>query len=231
MNFKRILIIAAHPDDDILGCGGMIAKYSQQQKTDFRIIFIAEGTTCRYTVDKIKSRQALNEIEKRESYAKKSLAILNVSEYKFYKFPCGRLDMIPLIDIGKTIETEIKEFLPDTIFTHSHTDVNNDHKKVFQAVLQATRPGAQNLVKRVYSFEVLSSSEWNYVETFKPNLFVPLDLEHVMAKINALNEYVTEIKEFPFPRSSEGILTLAKRRGMQSGTKFAEAFQLIREIL
>lgn len=231
MNFKRILIVAAHPDDDVLGCGGLIAKYSQQQMVDFKIIFMAEGTTCRYDFDKIESPQALKEIEKRELYAKNALAVLNISKYNFYKFPCGRLDMIPLIDLGKTIENEIKEFKPDTIFTHSHNDVNNDHKKVFQAVLQATRPGAQNLVKRVYSFEVLSSSEWNYVENFKPNFFVSLELEHVTTKINALTEYTTEVKAFPFPRSSEGILTLAKRRGMQSAAEFAEAFQLIREIV
>ncbi|WP_300456259.1 PIG-L family deacetylase [Desulfobacula sp.] len=231
MNFKKILIVAAHPDDDILGCGGTIAKYSSQQDIHFRIIFIAEGSTCRYSYDKIESIEALKEIKKRNTCAKSSLAVLNISDYKFYNLPCGRLDKTPLIDLGKIVENEIKAYQPDTIFTHSHRDVNNDHKLVFQAVLQATRPGAQNLVKRVYSFEILSSSEWGFIKNFKPNFFVSLDLEHVTAKTNALNEYTTEIKDFPFPRSSEGILTLAKRRGMQSASHYAEAFQLIREII
>ena len=230
MNLKKILIIAAHPDDDILGCGGTIAKLSGQG-TVFKVVFIAEGTTCRFQSDKIGSPNALKEIEKRNSYAQKSLEVLGVERYRFYNLPCGRLDLEPLIDIGKIIEKETLAFRPDAIFTHNASDVHNDHVRVLQATLQATRPGALNLVKNVYSFEVLSSTEWRFLEPFKPNVFFRLEKRHVDLKIRAFSKYISEAKAFPFPRSAESIETLAKLRGMQIGCKYAEAFSVIREIL
>lgn len=230
MIMKKVLVVAAHPDDDILGCGGTIAKYTQKG-VEFKVIFIAEGTTCRFLTEEINSPKTLEEIDKRSTYAKKSLEILGVNDFMFYNLPCGRLDQEPIIEIGKIIEKEIAEFHPDTIFTHSDIDVNNDHLRVFQAVLQATRVGVLNVVKKVYSFEVLSSSEWRFVEVFKPNVFVSLDKEHIDLKIKALNEYVSEIKEFPFPRSDEGLRVLAKLRGMQVGTNYAESFSLVREVI
>lgn len=230
MNMKNVLVVAAHPDDDILGCGGTIAKYTKLG-IKFKVIFIAEGTTCRFATEEINSENALKEIEKRNTYAKKSLEVLGVKEFTFYNLPCGRLDQEPIIEIGKIIEKEIKEFKPDTIFTHSNIDVNNDHLRVFQGVLQATRVGALNFVNQVYSFEILSSSEWRFVEAFKPNVFISLDKEHIDLKIKSLNEYVSEIKEFPFPRSNEGLEILAKRRGMQIGKKYAESFSLVREVI
>lgn len=230
MNMQKVLIVVAHPDDDVLGCGGTIAKYIQQG-IKFKVVFIAEGTTCRFGADQRHSDVAIQEIEKRTYYAKQAMSILGVSEYKFYNLPCGRLDQEPIIEIGKIIEKEIDEFSPDTIFTHSNVDVNNDHLRVFQAVLQATRVGAINFVKRIYSFEVLTSSEWRFVEVFKPNVFIRLDEQHIDLKIKALNEYVSEIKEFPYPRSEEGIKTLAKLRGMQIGVKYAESFNLVREVV
>ncbi|GHV82960.1 hypothetical protein AGMMS50212_03000 [Spirochaetia bacterium] len=134
-----------------------------------------------------------------------------------------------LIDIGKIVEKQINEFKPDTIFTHCNVDVNNDHLIVFQAVLQATRPCSSNFVERVYLFEILSSTEWRYTETFKPNVFISLDESHIEAKINAMNQYDSELKAFPYPRSEEGIRSLARYRGMQAGCNYAEAFCLLRE--
>ena len=108
-------------------------------------------------------------------------------------------------------------------------DANNDHKLTFQATLQATRPGALNSVATVLSFEILSSTEWAFIETFKPNYFVSIEAE-IEAKLNAMAKYKTETKPFPFPRSSEGIRALAMLRGAQAGVKFAEAFQVVRSI-
>lgn len=227
---NRILIVAAHPDDDILGCGGMLAKYSMSS-VDFRVIYIGEGTTCRFNNKDINSERAKKEIAARNEYGVKALQLLNIDSYNFYNLPCGRFDQVPLIEIGKIIEKEINEFKPDSIFTHSLNDTHIDHARTFQAALQATRPRAQNFISKLYSFEVLSSSEWKFVDAFKPNYFISLREEDVKLKIKALEQYNTEIKNFPFPRSKEGILISAKYRGMQAGTLYAEAYRVIREIV
>jgi len=226
---NKILVVVAHPDDDILGCGGTIAKLIENG-SEIKIIFIAEGTSCRFSKDQINSDVVISEINKRNNYAKKALNVLGVKDHEFYNLPCGRLDQYPLIDIGKIIENEIEMFEPDAIFTHNFIDVNNDHKIVFQSVLQATRLGALNSVPSLYSFEILSSSERKFVETFKPNFFVKLNKEHISLKIKAMYEYISEVKDFPFPRSDKGIMILSNYRGMQVGVEYAEAFSLIREV-
>jgi len=225
MDIKRALIIASHPDDDILGCGGIMSKY--KNKIKFKVIFIAEGSTCRF--NEPDCIEAKNEIIKRNGYGIKALEYLDIFEYKFYNLPCGRLDQVPQIDINKIIEHEIKEFSADTIFTHSNCDSNKDHHKVYDATIIATRPGSG--VKRVISYEVLSSSEWGFDKSFNPNLFVSLSEEDISNKCNALSCYLSEIKEFPYPRSKEGVKTLAKYRGMQSANIYAESFRLVRELI
>jgi LmbE family N-acetylglucosaminyl deacetylase len=223
---KRALIIAAHPDDEILGCGGLISKY-QALGVIFKILFIGEGSTCRF--EEPKSNEALIAIKQRNSSAIRSLKSLGVIDLEFNNLPCGRLDQVPIISINKIIENAINNFLPDTVITHSPYDANNDHKIVFNATIMATRPGAQNVVNEVMSYEVLSSSEWVYVQTFTPNYFEELTEKDVESKWQALSLYETEIKNYPFPRSRDGVRALAMIRGMQSGVKFAEAFHLIRK--
>ena len=136
IGFGKTLIVAAHPDDDILGCGGLLSKLTSSGES-VRVIFIAEGTTCRYNniTEKVK-----NEIASRNQCGINALKILGVSDYNFYNFPCGRLDVEPIIDIAKVIEKEIENYKPKTVLTHFRNDIHNDHKIVFQAVLQATRP-------------------------------------------------------------------------------------------
>lgn len=222
---KRALIIAAHPDDDILGCGGILSKY-QSCGINFKVIFIGEGSTCRFYDPKC--NDALNAIKQRNFAACKALSYLNIDNVEFNDLPCGRLDQTPIIEINKIIEKAINEFSPDTILTHSPYDVNNDHKIVFQATLTATRPAANNHVNTLMSYEVLSSSECAYLEAFKPNYFFELKESDVQSKWKALSLYESEIKSYPFPRSLEGIKALAMLRGMQSGFRYAEAFHLIR---
>tara|TARA_B100001250_G_C19798976_1_gene790088 strand:- start:1223 stop:1918 length:696 start_codon:yes stop_codon:yes gene_type:complete len=224
----RILIIAAHPDDDILGCGGFISKYSDS--IDFRVIFIAEGSSCRFSYSEIKTQPVQETIKFRNDNGIEALKVLGVSNFNFYNLPCGRLDQISLIEINKIIESEINEFKPDTIFTHSDNDTNNDHRIVFKSTLIATRPGSNYFVKNLYSYEVLSSSEWNFTEAFQPNYFQELSEEDIQKKWEALKKYKTEIKDFPYPRSYEGIKILANYRGMQSNNTYAEAFKMIRQI-
>ena len=222
MDIKRALVVAAHPDDDILGVAGVMNKY--QNDIQFRVIFIAEGTTCRF--DNVDSQLASAEIQRRNSCGINALKHVGVTEYEFYNLPCGRLDQVDQIVINKIIESEIELFKPDTVFTHSTCDSNKDHHKVYDATIIATRPGSG--VRSVLSYEVLSSTEWGFAKTFSPNVFVSLSYEDVQTKWKALSCYESEIEEFPHPRSKEGIMTLAKLRGMQSSTLYAEAFRLVR---
>ena len=228
MKINKILIIAAHPDDDILGCGGFISKYSSIKK--IRVIFIAEGSSCRFNKKDLNSDLAIKTINKRNNFGIEALKTLGVNQFQFYNLPCGRLDQTPIIDINKIIESEINKYKPDTIFTHSFDDTNNDHQIVHKATLMATRPGAKNLVNHILTYEILSSSEWRFTHVFKPNFFEVLSEFDLERKCKALKKYESEINNFPHPRSKDGIYTLAKYRGMQSATSYAESFRVIRSI-
>ena len=224
--FKKFLIVVAHPDDDILGCGGTLRKLSRLKK-DIRVIFIAEGSSCRFKNYK-KFKKKINEtINQREKYAKKALLDLGLNNSCFYNLVSGKLNKYPIIEIAKIIEDEITKFKPEVLITHSNYDVNLDHRTVYQACLQSTRPTNQNKIKALLSFEVLSSTEWKYNKIFEPNLFINIEKE-IKFKIKAMKRYKTEMNNFPHPRSVTGINTLAKYRGIQSQNKFAEAFKIIR---
>jgi LmbE family N-acetylglucosaminyl deacetylase len=221
---KRALIIAAHPDDDILGCGGLMSKY--RNTVFFKIVYIGEGSTCRFKNPN--SKNAIKEIKIRNSYAINALSILGIENYSFNNLPCGRFDQVPLIEINKIIENEILEFSPDTVFTHANCDSNQDHVKVHDATIIATRPGEK--VKNVFSYEVLSSSEWGFKKAFNPNVFYKLSENNVDEKYESLKQFKSETQSYPHPRSKEGIYSNAVFRGVQSGNKFAEAFELIRQL-
>ena len=174
-----------------------------------------------------KSIDAIKEIKIRNEYAVNALNSLGVSDYSFYDLPCGRFNTIPLIEINKLIEKEIKSFKPDTVFTHSKRDSNKDHVIIYESTIIATRPGSG--VKKVLSYEVLSSSEWNYNNPFSPNVFISLSEKNIHDKCNALSMYLSETGPFPYPRSNEGVINLANRRGIQCGSPYAEAFSLVRQ--
>ena len=228
MNMERVLVVAAHPDDDVLGCGATISKLIKSGKA-VRVVFLGEGSTCRYEEGQIDSDEAQRTIEQRNGFAREALAVLGVDDYVFHNLPCGRFDTIPIIDIGKRVEMEIAAFRPDTVISHFANDTNNDHRLAFQATLQATRPGAQNLVSNVLSFEVLSSTEWRFTDVFNPNFFINVE-NGIDAKIEAFGKYVTEKRPFPFPRSPEGLMAQSRVRGMQVGCHYAEAFVIVRSI-
>jgi LmbE family N-acetylglucosaminyl deacetylase len=223
---NKILIIAAHPDDDILGCGGFMAKYRSNKKV--KVIFLAEGTSCRYPSEEAKSQHVLEAIAARTAAAKKALSLLGVEESSFYDFPCGQLDQLPIINLNKIIEREIASFKPDTILTHFSQDNNNDHRIVFRSVSMAARPVVG--VSTILSFEVPSSTEWSLNVSFQPNYFEALTIGDLSSKWEALACYESEIRNYPHPRSREGIETLAKYRGVQVGVDYAEAFQVMRMV-
>ena len=223
----KILIIAAHPDDEILGCGGFLAKYGGNNT---RIVFVAEGSSCRFNANEINEKHVSNKIAERNDFCVKSLATLGITDIKFYNFPCGRLDIMPIIDINKLIESEIKDFKPQTVLTHSEFDNNNDHRIVYRSTMMATRPGIFIGLDKVISYEVPSSTEWSFSDVFQPNLFEVLDQKHIEKKWQALKCYESEIFPYPHPRSYEGLIALSKYRGIQAGVKFAEAYRIIRSI-
>jgi LmbE family N-acetylglucosaminyl deacetylase len=225
LNFGKTLIVAAHPDDEVLGCGGLIAKLVNQDE-QVRVIFVAEGSSCRHNA---LTDEAQEEIDYRNQCGIEAMKSLGVNDYYFYNLPCGRLDREPLIEIAKIIEKEIVDYEPTTILTHSRNDVHNDHKIIFKATVQATRPVGKT-VKNLLSFEILSSSEWSYTETFKPNVFVNIT-STIDAKINAMHCYSTEQPKRPHPRSDQVIKSLATMRGSQSGADYSEGFEMIRLFL
>ena len=223
---NRVLVIAAHPDDEVLGCGATISKYSRQG-VQFMVLFIAEGSSCRYADPKC--AESIATIAARTQQAINALTLLGVKDYQFNDLPCGRLDQAPIIEINKVIEQAIRKFDPDTILTHSALDANNDHRLVCRATIMATRPGPQNRVARLLSYEVLSSSEWAFGEAFAPTSFEQINEQDLNLKWQALAAYETEVKAYPFPRSEQGVRAQAMIRGMQAGAPLAEAFYMIRE--
>ena len=224
---KKVLIIACHPDDEILGCGGFLDKYKNQYK--FKVIFLAEGSSCRYK-DKVKYEFNINrDIASRQNSAIKALKLFSISDVSFFNHACGQLNKVPQTILNKIIEDQIQIFRPNIIFTHSNKDLNLDHQTIVKSVLVATRPTSiKNIVSEIYSFEILSSTEWNFLNKFKPNYFVSMSKKNILNKWNALKCYKSEIQKKPHPRSLFGIETLAKYRGLQCGSNFAESYEIIR---
>ena len=224
---KNILVIAAHPDDEVLGCGGAINKFS---KLGYRIdiLFVSDGESSRLNI-KNKNKKIIN---KRQLMAIKSAKILGARKPNFLSFPDQELDKISLLQVIQEIEKKINSIKPEIIFTHSETCLNLDHKIVNNAVITACRPNSFKFIKKIYFFEILSSTEWNIKDgnvKFSPNYYFDIS-SNIKFKIKALRSYNKEIRAWPHSRSYEGIKTLAKYRGMQIGTKYAEAFYLARAI-
>jgi len=226
-NKNKILIIAAHPDDEILGCGGMVAKYSGAN--EISALILGEGITSRYEVRQEAPKEELAELKQR---AEKSAKILGIKNIYFLDLPDQRFETMPLLEITKKVEKIIAELKPQIVFTHSRTDLNLDHRITFGAVMTAARPVASCPAKEVYSFEIPSSTEWSFQKingVFSPNFFVDIS-SSVQKKIEAIKAYESEMREFPHPRSLEGIALLAEKRGMEVGVESAEAFELIRRV-
>lgn len=221
---KRILIVSAHPDDEILGCGGTSARLAAEKNQVYTMI-LGEGATSREkNRDREKSRIDLNRLKEQCRLANK---IIGVRDLILHDFPDNRFDTVPFLDIVKTVERAKGKIKPDVIFTHFAHDLNLDHRITYQAVLTATRPIRGETVKEIYSFEILSSSEWNYPSNFNPNIFI--DIENTLAlKLDAMKLYKQELQKFPHPRSLKGIKLNAQSWGMKSGLNFAEAFSVVR---
>jgi LmbE family N-acetylglucosaminyl deacetylase len=226
---KSILVIAAHPDDEVLGCGGTIAKLAANGAR-VNILILATGLTSRKGFCPEKSADALGVHYER---AKQAGRLLGAASVDFADFPDQRLDTLPLLDITQRIEAEVEATNPDTIFTHHGGDLNMDHEVVYRATLTATRPTVGGRVTAVYSYEVPSSTEWafqKFTPQFRPSVFH--DVSATLAyKIQAMQIYESEVRSFPHPRSPEALEAIARRWGSVVGLPAAEAFELVREIM
>ncbi len=226
MKNKKILIVAAHPDDEILGCGGTIARLVKEGNEAYTLI-LGEGKTARDDVrDKSRHSTEISELKKEALEANK---VLDIKDVILFDFPDNRFDEVAILDIVKTIEKIKLKVKPDIIFTHYKNDLNIDHQIVYKAVITATRPIKGETVKEIYSFEVLSSTEWNYPNKFIPDTYFDIT-ETIDKKLKAMSFYKTELKNFPHPRSLEGIKLNASYWGMKVGLKYAEVFKRIRAI-
>jgi len=226
---KKILVVVAHPDDEVLGCGGTMARLAMEGNDVYSII-LGEGITARDKKrDRVNREKDLGELKNHIVRANK---LLGVKKTYTFGFPDNRFDTVALLDIIKTIEEVKSEVSPDIMFTHHHGDLNVDHNITFRAALTACRPIKDESVKEVYSFEILSSTEWNATSSityFMPDYFVDIS-KSIETKINALKEYKSELRDFPHPRSLEAVELNAKQWAMKVGLEAAEAFKTIRVI-
>lgn len=220
---NKILIIAAHPDDEILGCGGTVARLINEGAEAMTLI-LGEGITSRDGI--IDKKKELNELWEQTISANE---VIGIKKVIIKDFPDNKFDVVPLLDIIKVIEKAKNEFKPDIIFTHYGNDLNIDHRITNWAVLTATRPTQDETVKEIYAFEILSSTEWNYPLTFQPDYFVNIE-DTIERKQLAMEEYKSELREYPHPRSVRGIELRARNNGMNCGLKYAEVFKTLRRI-
>lgn len=223
---KKILIVAAHPDDEVLGCFGTVARLIEEEYEAYTLI-LGEGKTSRDKNRSVENKQG--EIEVLNSEIKRANDVIGIKKVFVESFPDNRFDSVDLLDIVKVISKVKDEIKPDIIFTHFENDLNIDHRITYQAVLTATRPMEDECVKEIYSFEILSSTEWNYPLSFSPDTY--FDISDTMnLKIEAMKEYKSELCQYPHPRSLEGIELNAKYQGMRIGKKYVEAFKIVRQI-
>ncbi len=222
---KRVLVIAAHPDDETYGMGGTIA-WHVRRGDNVTVLIMTDGVTARHTVTAPQEAAAVN-----------ACAILGVEHVRFARLADQRLDSLPLLDLIKPITAAVNELGAQIVYTHHRGDANQDHRAIFAATLVAIRPFGACPVEQAYSYEVASSTEWGapFAETaFVPTHFVEITstLEDKVRAAAAYSEtYQSEVKPFPHPRSLEAVRIYAQQRGVSVGVPAAEAFVPIRQLV
>lgn len=224
-NKKRILVIAPHADDEILGCGATIARHvSEGARVQIAILTNAsEGSPELFSKDYIARlrKEALMAHE-----------MLGVEKTIFRELPAPKLDQLSVSDVSQVISEIIELFKPNRIYIPFENDLHNDHKIIFQSCLVAARPLPESKIEKILAYETLSETEW--AAPFPQNAFVPnyyINIEHFLeTKIQAFELFESQIKQFPHPRSSKTIEALARFRGSTVGYAAAESFMLIRQI-
>lgn len=226
----NILVVAAHPDDEILGCGGTIANYSRLGNS-VTIIFLTSGITSRFPVGDPHAELNLIEIRKNAILANKVLGI-DEENLHFLEFEDQSLDTVPISQIISGIRNIIRNKNIQMVLTHHWGDYNKDHRIAYEATLYATRCAPfEASPEKLLTFEVLSSTERSFgsLGAFIPNTYMDIS-GTIDLKIAAMSEYKSELHEFPHPRSLVGIRNLASLRGSEIGLPEVEVFHLVRAI-
>lgn len=223
------LVLAAHPDDEVLGCGGTIARRVREGE-HVVIAILGEGITSRHAKRADADPQALRALQAK---SRKAARLLGVKTVEFFGLPDNRFDTVPMLDVVKLIEDLMARHQPTTVFTQHGGDLNIDHVVLFRATLTATRPMAGTPVKALYAYEVASSSEWafqKFAPPFRPGCFVDIT-STLERKVRAMQAYESEARAFPHPRSPKALLAQAQRWGSTVGCPAAEAFEVVRHLM
>lgn len=223
----KILVIAAHPDDEVLGCGGTIARLASEGH-EVSIAILGEGATSRMDKPELSDPAVLSDLHRASQMAANHLGAKHL---RMFHLPDNRFDSIPLLDVIKPIEKLILEVKPEIVYTQHGGDLNIDHEITYRAVLTATRPMVHCPVRALYSYEVNSSSEWSFQKfspVFRGQIFCDKS-GFLEKKIEAMMLYDSESQQFPYPRSDKALRAQAQRWGSVCGMQAAEAFELVWE--
>ena len=226
---EKILVVAAHPDDEVLGCGGAIARHGDAGD-HVQLLIVAEGATSRQ--QQRDRSQASVDLFALALAAQRAASILGATGVELLDLPDNRLDSLDRLDLIKQIEERIERHQPQVVYVHHAGDVNVDHRRLHEAVVTACRPTPGHPVRRLLSYEVASSTEWQppgSAPTFQPNWFVDISAQWPR-KREALAAYASEMRPWPHARSIEAMEHLARWRGAQVGVEAAEAFCLLRQL-
>jgi len=220
---SRVLVIAAHPDDEVLGMGGTIAMHAVVRQEAVRIVCVTDGSSTQYPGDAEKRAQ-------KEEEARAAAAELGVTDYVHLELPDMRLDTLAHVDVNRVVEDQIGDFEPTVVYT-VHPDVNRDHRVLFDSVAVATRPVPGQSVRRVLTYAPTSSTEWtpSALNWFVPNWFVDVT-DTLDRKLASFAHYETEAREYPHPRSARAIRAAAEFYGASCGCDAAEPFVLVRSL-
>lgn len=234
MNFrnKKVMVVVAHPDDELLGLGGTMHKLINEFSVKTHVVILGEGITSRS--DERDVHKWEEELTVHKQNIQEAQACIGYHSLNSYDFPDNRFDTVSLLDIIKVVEKEKKDFDPDIIFTHHGGDLNIDHRRTFEAVITATRPLKDEQVKTVITFETPSGTEWQAStepRKFIPNLFVGISEEGLRAKIKGMECYKYEKRDWPHPRSPKALEIMAKSNGVKVGLELAENFCVTRHII
>jgi len=224
----NVLCIAAHPDDEVLGCGGTLARLAAEGHQT-AVAILGEGLTSRASA---RESVAGSELDALKSNAQQAAKILGVKQLFTFGLPDNRFDTVAMLDVVKIIEKLIADVAPEIVFTQHGGDLNVDHAVTYRATLTATRPMSGCLTKELFAYEVMSSTEWAFQKfepAFRPNTFFNIE-KTLDAKIAAMQAYETESRAFPHPRSPESLRAAAAHWGSVAGVKAAEAFELVRRV-